>query len=582
MAGRIPPEFIDDLLARTDIVDLIGSRIQLRKAGKDYQSRCPFHDEKTPSFTVSADKQFYHCFGCGAHGSAIGFLMEYDHLPFREAIEELAQRAGLEVPSSGEAVPAAPDQTPLFNLLEQAAILYRQQLREHAEASRAVDYLKGRGLTGEIAARYDLGFAPPGYDFILSRLGAGAVERERLMTCGLIAEQDGRRYDRFRDRIMFPIRDRRGRVIGFGGRLLGEGKPKYLNSPETPIFHKGRELYGLFEAQQANRKLTSLLVVEGYLDVIALAQFGIGNAVATLGTATTPEHLQLLLRTVPELIFCFDGDRAGRAAAWKALETALPLVTGHQSIRFLFLPEGDDPDTLVRREGADGFAAHLKKASPLSEFLIDHLSEQAEMTSLDGRAQLVQLARPLVERLPTGIYRDLLNKRLAELAGLADPSAARPTRARRRSHQPGQPGRLSLVAQAIALLLDHPELAAEAAPLDGAWRRTQSPGTDILVQLLEALAVYPGMNKATLLERWREHPHFAYLQRLSVDPFLQDVAQGDVAAEFVGALNRLTEEVRKVERHRPFNQRSTADWSDEVRARAEHDAKSARVRRDET
>jgi DNA primase len=292
--------------------------------------------------------------------------------------------------------------------------------------------------------------------------------------------------------------------------------------------------------------------------------------------------LQLLLRTVPELTFCFDGDRAGRAAAWKALETALPLVTGHQSIRFLFLPEGEDPDTLVRREGAEGFQARIKQAWPLSAFLFDHLSEQADMTSLDGRARLSNLAAPLVERVPKGIYRDLLNQRLAELAGLADPSAARPTRARRRSHPPGQPVRLSLVAQAIALLLDYPELAPEATRLDDDWRRAQSPGTDILVHLLETLTANPDMNKAILLERWREHPHFAYLQRLSVDPFLRDVAQGDVAAEFVGALNRLTEEVRRAERHRPFNQRSTAEWSEEVRARAESDAKSARVRRDES
>lgn len=582
MAGRIPPEFIDELLARTDLVEVIGSRIQLRKAGKDYQSRCPFHDEKTPSFTVSAEKQFYHCFGCGAHGSAIGFLMEYDRLPFREAIEELSQRAGLEMPASGESGRVAPDHTSLFRLLEQAATLYRQQLREHAEAPRAVAYLKSRGLSGEIAARYDLGFAPPGYDFILSRLGADTVERERLMTCGLIAEQDERRYDRFRDRIMFPIRDRRGRVIGFGGRLLGEGKPKYLNSPETPVFRKGHELYGLFEAQQAQRKLTSLLVVEGYLDVIALAQFGIGNAVATLGTATTPEHLQLLLRTVPELIFCFDGDRAGRAAAWKALETALPFVTGHQSIRFLFLPEGDDPDTLVRREGAEGFAAYVARARPLSEYFFDHLSERSPLGSLDGRARFSSLARPLIERVPPGVYRDLLNQRLAELSGLSRQPSAQSTPVRRQIRQPGQPPRLSLVAQAIALLLDHPRLACEALALADDWRRAPTPGAEILAQLLETLAAHPDMNKATLLERWREHPHFDYLQRLSVDPFLSNILTENLVAEFTGALNRLTNEVRKLERHRMFDRLSTAEWSHEVRADMERDAELARGRRDDS
>ncbi len=431
MAGRIPPEFIDDLLARTDIVDLIGTRIQLRKAGKDFQARCPFHEEKSPSFTVSSDKQFYHCFGCGAHGTAIGFLMEYDHLAFREAVEELARRVGLELPSDGERTERGPDHAPLFQTMQQAADLYRQQLRDHPQAGRAIEYLKERGLTGEIAARYLLGFAPASGDLVLDRLGGGASDQGRLLACGLIAEQDGRRYDRFRGRVMFPIRDRRGRVIGFGGRILGDGKPKYLNSPETPIFHKGRELYGLFEAQQANRKLASLIVVEGYMDAIALAQFGITNAVATLGTATTSDHLQQLLRAAPELVFCFDGDRAGREAAWKALNVALPLATGHQSIRFLFLPEGEDPDTLVRTEGAEGFATRMAKASPLSESLLDHLAEQVDMTSIDGRARLAHLAKPLVELMPQGIYRDLVLKRIADLTGLSTKTnvrqAQRPT-----------------------------------------------------------------------------------------------------------------------------------------------------------
>ncbi len=587
MAGRIPPEFIDNLLARTDIVDLIGSRIQLRKAGKDYQALCPFHDEKTPSFTVSPSKQFYHCFGCGAHGTAIGFLMDHDHLPFREAVEELAQRAGLEVPTDGEVVQAGPDYAPLYQLLEQAAALYRQQWREHPQAARAVEYLKTRGLTGEIAARYELGFAPPGYDFLLSRLGRGSTERERLMTCGLLAEQDGRHYDRFRERIIFPIRDRRGRVIGFGGRLIGEGKPKYLNSPETPVFHKGRELYGLFEARQANRRLTSLLVVEGYLDVIALAQFGVTNAVATLGTATTADHLQQLLRTAPEIIFCFDGDRAGREAAWKALETALPLATGHQSIRFLFLPDGEDPDTLVRGEGAEGFTARVQTARPLSEFLFGHLSEQLDMTAPEGRARLASLARPLIERMPVGLYRELLLKRLADLAGLPAQPPAPPAHARRRVGRPGQPQRLSLIAQAIALLLDHPELAAQAAQAPDDWRRSTTPGIEVLAQLLDTLAAHPAMSTAALLERWREHPHFAYLQRLSVASFLRDItaeniaADFTVAADFTGALERLNEQVRKAERNRSFNQRSTADWSAEVRAEMEREAELARVRRDE-
>jgi DNA primase len=579
MAGRIPSAFIDDLLARTDIVDLIGSRVQLRKAGRDFQARCPFHDEKTPSFTVSPDKQFYHCFGCGAHGTAIGFLMEHDRLGFREAIEELAQRAGLAVPSDGEAVPAGPDHSVLYDLLERVAALYRRQLREHPDAHRAVDYLKGRGLTGEIAARYGLGYAPPGWDFLLARLGAEPLAWGRLLQAGLVTEQDGRRYDRLRDRITFPIRDRRGRVIGFGGRLLGEGKPKYLNSPETPVFHKGRELYGLYEAQQAHRKSERLLVVEGYMDVIALAQFGIDYAVATLGTATTPDHLRVLLRSAPELVFCFDGDRAGRDAAWKALEAALPLVTGNQSLRFLFLPDGEDPDTLIRREGREAFEQRLVRASPLSEFFFEQLAGQVDMISRDGRARLATLAKPLIERVPAGIYREMLENRLAALAGVAPRPrsvAGRPGRVRKEVRQPTRPSR---VAQAIALLLDHPELAAEVDGVDDDWRRLDNPGVAILGQLLEMIAAYPGINKAALIERWRDHEHFAYLQRLSVEAFLRDIPEGGAAHELTGALAGLSKAVRDAERLRPLNRRSTADWTPEVREQLDRAFDPARTRR---
>ncbi|WP_296699222.1 DNA primase [Thiocapsa sp. UBA6158] len=575
MAGRIPPEFIDELLTRTDIVDIVGTRIQLRKAGKDYQARCPFHDEKTPSFTVSPDKQFYHCFGCGAHGTAIGFLMEYDRLDFREAIDELARRAGLEVPGATETGPAGPDHGPLYALHEQAAALYREQLRVHPDARCAVDYLKERGLTGEVAAHYGLGFAPPEGRLLLSRLGVSPSERERLLTCGLIYDEEGRRRDRFRDRIMFPIRDRRGRVIGFGGRLLGEGKPKYLNSPETPIFHKGRELYGLFEAQKANRKLDSVLVVEGYMDVIALSQFGVTNVVAALGTATTAEHLQLLSRTTPEVVFCFDGDRAGRAAAWKALENALPSATGRQSIRFLFLPDGEDPDTLIRAEGAEAFRARMAEAQPLSEFLFEQLCGQVDMASIDGRARLAALAQPLIQAVPPGIYRDLLTGRLSTLAGM--PQKPKPA-ARRGRVQTARPTRPTRMAQAIALLLDHPELAVEAAQLPDDWRRSPSPGAAILVQLLETIAAHPTINKAALVERWRGQEHFAYLQQLSVDPFLRDIPSEGMAAELVGALSRIGEEVLKDERSKPLNQRSPGAWSDEVRARLEREAAAARTR----
>jgi DNA primase len=578
MAGRIPPEFIDELLTRTDIVDLVGTRIQLRKAGKDYQARCPFHDEKTPSFTVSPDKQFYHCFGCGAHGTAIGFLMEYDRLDFREAVDELAQRAGLAVPGVSETGPAGPDHGPLYALQEQAAEIYREQLRVHPEAGRAVDYLKGRGLTGEVAAQYGLGFAPPEGRLLLSRLAATPSERELLLACGLIFDEEGRRRDRFRDRIIFPIRDRRGRVIGFGGRLLGEGKPKYLNSPETPIFHKGRELYGLFEMQKANRKLDSVLVVEGYMDVIALAQFGVTNVVATLGTATTAEHLQLLSRTAPEVVFCFDGDHAGRAAAWKALESTLPSATGRQSIRFLFLPDGEDPDTLIRAEGADAFRARMAHAQPLSEFLFEQLCNQVDMTSIDGRARFSILAQPLIQAVPPGIYHDMLVGRMAVLAGL--PTAAQRPSARARGRaRTAHPTRPSLIAQAIALLLDHPELAGEVDEAPDDWRRSANPGAAILVQLLETIAAHPTISKGALVERWRAREHFAYLQRLSVDPFLRGIPPDGVAAEFIGALTRIGEEVLKEERQRPLTDSRPGVSGEDVRTQLERDADSARPRR---
>ncbi len=391
-------------------------------------------------------------------------------------------------------------------------------------------------------------------------------------------DQDGKRYDRFRDRIMFPIRDRRGRVIGFGGRLLGDGKPKYLNSPETPVFHKGRELYGLYEAHKVHRKPERLLVVEGYLDVIALAQFGIDYAVATLGTATTAEHLQLLLRSAPELVFCFDGDRAGREAAWKALEAALPLATGNQSLRFLFLPDGEDPDTLVRAEGPAAFEQRLQRAPPLSEFFFDQLCAQVDMVSRDGRARLVTLAKPLISKVPAGIYQDMLAGRLAALAGIAPRPSARQVGARRGAHPMQRPTRPSRVAQAIALLLDHPDLAGEAMAQDDDWRRSDSPGITILADVLDSIAAYPSINKATLIERWREHSHFDYLQQLSVAPFLSDIPGDGLADELVGALRGLSKAVRDAERLRPLNRRSTADWSEEMREQMDREAEQARTR----
>ncbi|KRW58806.1 DNA primase [Pseudomonas sp. TTU2014-080ASC] len=424
MAGLIPQSFIDDLLNRTDIVDVVSSRIQLKKAGKNYTACCPFHKEKTPSFSVSPDKQFYYCFGCGAGGNALGFIMDHDQLEFPEAIEDLAKRAGMEVPReerSRNSKPRQPTDSPLYPLLSAAAEYYKQALKHHPQRKAAVDYLKGRGLSGEIARDFSLGFAPPGWDNLRKHLGGDGLQQKAMIDAGLLVEnaESGKQYDRFRDRIMFPIRDSRGRVIAFGGRVLGDEKPKYLNSPETPVFHKGQELYGLFEARKHNRNLDEIMVVEGYMDVIALAQQGLRNAVATLGTATSEEHLKRLFRLVPSVLFCFDGDTAGRNAAWRALEATLPNLQDGRRARFLFLPDGEDPDTLVRQEGTDAFRARInQQAQPLADYFFQHLSEEADPSSLEGKAHLTTLAAPLIEKIPGNTLRALMRQRLSQITGL--------------------------------------------------------------------------------------------------------------------------------------------------------------------
>ncbi|MEJ2325471.1 MAG: DNA primase [Chromatiaceae bacterium] len=569
MAGRIPPQLIDEILARTDIVDLINSRVPLRKAGKDYQACCPFHDEKTPSFTVSREKQFYHCFGCGAHGSAIGFLMEYERRGFLEVVEELAQQAGLSLPTEGDAAPEGPDRRPLYALLDQTAALYRQQLREHPDAPRAVSYLKGRGLTGEVAVAFGLGYAPPGWDFVLKNLGGGQGACRQLAECGLVVEQDGKRYDRFRDRIMFPIRDRRGRVIGFGGRVLGDDKPKYLNSPESPLFHKGRELYGLYEAQQAQRSLGRLLVVEGYMDVIALAQFGISYAVATLGTATTGEHIRLLLRAAPELVFSFDGDRAGRAAAWKALETVLPYATGRQEIRFLFLPEGEDPDTLVRKEAREGFERRLKAAPPLSDFLFSQLTAQVDMASLDGRARLAALAAPLMEKVPAGLFREMLSGRLAGLVGVAPAQVGVGPRRALSGRRPPPRHRkpLTTVQRAIALVLQEPRIAPAADGVADDWRRLGTPGTALLAELLDLVAAYPEIRTGALAERWRATELEPHIVRLADPELMRGLSPDGTEAELVDALRALNKQARDAERVELCSRPSPSQLTEEEKQR---------------
>jgi DNA primase len=540
MPGAIPQHFIDELLTRADIVDVIGRRIPLKKAGREYQSCCPFHNEKTPSFTVSPTKQFYHCFGCGAHGSAISFLMEYDRLSFPEAVEELASSLGLDVPREA-GFAQGPDHRPLYEILERATQYFAHQLRSHPQSARAVEYLRARGVSGEIAAGFRLGWAAPGWDNLLGALGNDEAQIRHLREAGLITEQDGKRYDRLRDRIVFPIRDARGRVVGFGGRLLGDGKPKYLNSPETPVFHKGRELYGLYEARQADANPERLLVVEGYMDVVALAQFGIRNAVATLGTATTTEHLEKLYRAAPEVVFCFDGDRAGRNAAWKALQTALPLMRNGRQARFLFLPEGDDPDSLVRRIGGKPLHDMIGQALPLSEFLFENLASQVDMQTLDGRARLGELARPLLERLPPGVFRDMMRQALRERIGLSAPLSSRAPSGRRPIRRPQ--GSIPPIRRAVALLLQHPELAQLELP--GGWEKLDSPGIVLLQELLETARANPSTHSAALVERCANATTRQHLARLAV---LDLGIPQDAPDQFLGTLRALSDEQRRVER----------------------------------
>ena len=520
MAGRIPQTFIDELLSRVDIVELIDARVPLKKKGRDYMACCPFHAEKSASFSVSPTKQFFHCFGCGAHGTALGFLMDYDRLEFLDAVRALADHAGLPMPPTsqgggGGRSDGGAGLAPLYALLDEAVALYKRNLKD---SPRGIDYLKRRGVSGEVAAEFAIGYAPDAWQTMVDALGRDATARDGLVATGLaIKRDDGGLYDRFRDRVMFPIRDARGRCIGFGGRILDQGEPKYLNSPETPLFHKGRELYGLYEARQADRNLNRLMVVEGYMDVIALAQSGLRYAVATLGTATTPEHLTRLFRVVPEVVFCFDGDRAGRAAAWRALENTLPSLADGREVKFLFLPDGEDPDTLVRKEGREAFEVRLAKAMPLSQYLVEQLRAMGDLATIEGRAKVADAAKPLLASVPDSVYRKLLTESVAALTrveagalGPRGPSAAD----RRRPHPaPPRPPGLPPVRRAIALLLIEPNLAplVDAAAL----RALDLPGFGLLADLAEFFVARPGARAAAALEHWRDSDSGLHLERLA-------------------------------------------------------------------
>ena len=547
MAGLIPQDFIDDLVARADIVEVIGRRVQLKKAGREFKACCPFHDEKTPSFTVSPSKGFYHCFGCGAHGTAVGFLMEFDHMSFVEAIESLANSMGVEVPRDESDRPAR-RYDELFDLMSRVERFWQQGLREKPAA---VDYLKQRGIDGSTAKRFGLGYAADAWSSVLDKFGTSQEAIDRLLAAGLIIRKDnGAHYDRFRDRIMFPIRDVRGRCIAFGGRAMGDGEPKYLNSPETVLFHKGRELYGLHEARQALRQIDRFVVVEGYMDVVALARHGIDFSVATLGTATSEDHLNRLFRLTENIDFCFDGDRAGKQAAWRALETALPHIREGRQVRFVFLPEGHDPDSYVNEHGADAFIGALDNGLALSDYLITDLAGQVDLDTVDGRARLAELAKPMVGRIPPGVYRELLIESLAQTVGLTsgklekilgrEQAAANDQPGRRRLRRgrsvSGAAGRPSVVRRAITLLLNYPQAAAslDVEKLAGVGR----PGTDLLRDLIETAQQEPNISTAGLLERWRHDEQGRHLGKLAAMEVPGD-DEFDPAAELADCLAQL-------------------------------------------
>jgi DNA primase len=533
MGGLIPDSFIEELLGRTEIVDVIERRVPLKRAGREFQACCPFHDENTPSFTVSPQKQFYHCFGCGEHGSAIGFLMNFEGMEFVDAVEDLARLAGLEVPR--EAARAARPSADLYDVLETAAGHYQEELKKSPEA---IAYLKQRGLSGEVAKTFGIGFAPAGWNYLINRIGSDASRLAQLKRAGMLSEGKSGEYDKFRHRIMFPIHDRRGRIIGFGGRALDDDGPKYLNSPETDLFHKGRELYGLYLARSRQAKLDRILVVEGYMDVVALAQFGFSNCVATLGTATTGDQAELLFRAADEVVYCFDGDRAGRKAAWRALEATLPRLREGRQARFLFLPDGEDPDSMVRALGAEAFSKELDGAQALSEFFFDHFTQAVDMSSIDGRARLVELTKPLVDKIPAGVFHDMMRGRLETLAQhrIAEPGKARSNWVKNPVVAGKPVQQRTPMRMALAHLVQNPALAVSATNME-AFEGCDLAGFEIYRELVDFCSRSPNMTTAQLLELWRDHPAQSHLNTLATWSLPGDASQ--MAQEFTDAVTGL-------------------------------------------
>lgn len=526
MAGKIPRNFIDDLLARTDIVDLIDSSIGLKKSGKDYQACCPFHNEKSPSFTVSQDKQFYHCFGCGANGNAISFMMEYEKLEFVDAIEELASLLHLEVPreqdnySKGPKISSEQKRSD-YELMLQAARFYGHQLKHHKNSSQVIEYVKGRGLSGETVKKYLIGYAPSEWDGLCSLFARNPSQKQQLVDLKLASEKTpGRSFDFFRDRLMFPIKDKRGRVIGFGGRIMpsdGDDKssgPKYLNSPETRIFHKGFELYGLYEAKQAHKKLEQILIVEGYMDVVALSEQGIEYAVASLGTATTPEHMHTLFRTTDRVICCYDGDRAGRDAAWRALENALPYLADGKELKFAFLPDGEDPDSLVLKEGKADFEQRLSQSQDFTKVLFEKLAIECDLTTDAGKSKILSLALPLIEKVKSEFYQENLLEQLARLIGRTKEQLNQKLNNPRQQNTLQKKFKMTPMRIAIGLIVQHPELAREIPHLPELVE-LGLPGLALFKNLQSLSLKNNGINAGQILELFRDTPEYSALTKLA-------------------------------------------------------------------
>jgi DNA primase len=564
--GRIPRQFIDDLLVRVDIVDLIDAHLPLKKTGANFVARCPFHTEKTPSFSVNRDKQFYHCFGCGASGNAITFLMEFNRLDFVEAIEDLAAFVGVDVPKETLSARSTPqkkdDLSNLYQLMEQATAFYTEQL--HAkEGIGALGYLRARGVGDQVMRDYRLGYAPDTWQSL-----SGRFNQQALLDTGLAIKNDnGHVYDRFRGRVMFPIRDKRGRIIGFGGRVLDDSSPKYLNSPETSLFHKGREVYGLYELLKKNAKPERILLVEGYMDVIALAEYGVDNAVAALGTAASQAHAELLFRFSAELVFCFDGDRAGRDAAWRAMDAVFPCLRDGRQVRIMLLPEGEDPDSLVRKEGVERFHVRMREAEVLSDYFFAQVAKDLQLSSLEGRAQLVGKTRPYLEKLPAGFFREMMFARLRALSELSNLDVLQNESTLNRSVRPKGPRdktRMTSARMAIALLVQNPQLAMRRELQEIDWNTLAFSGVELFKNIVQVILAQKPATTAVLLESYRDSAEEKSVKALAFLELL--IAPDNIESVFRDALASLIKQSAENELERLLSKKVlTVDEKESLR-----------------